>query len=70
MSQYTEFGKQVKMKMIMLNLNNRQMAKMLGYTESTLCDILKGRNQNSRRMTEIEEFLVRLQTGATQSTVY
>ncbi len=61
MSTYSDFGKQVKIAMISLNLSNRELAKKLGYTESTFCDVLKGRNRNNRRMEEIKEVLLYLQ---------
>lgn len=61
MGAYSEFGKRVKIAMISLNLNNRELAKMLGYKESTFCDLLKGRNRNHSRQKEISETLLSLQ---------
>lgn len=58
---YTEFGKQAKIKMVLMNLSSRELAKKLGYKESTLCDVLKGRNRNNRRIEEIMETLLELQ---------
>ncbi len=54
---YSEFGKQVKIAMIQVGMSNKEMARRLGYKESTLCDILKGRNRNERRIREIREVL-------------
>jgi len=62
---YSDFGKQVKIAMIQMGLTNKEMARRLGYKESTLCDILKGRNRNERRIREIKEVLsdIRNQCG-------
>lgn len=57
MHEYTDFGKEVKIAMISLNLTNRALAQELGYKESTLCDVLRGRNRSGRRMAEIRAML-------------
>ena len=54
---YTAFGKKVKIEMVNRGLTSKELAKMMGYTESTLCDILKGRNRCERRMQELAEAL-------------
>lgn len=62
--EYSDFGKQTKIRMISLGLSNRELANYLGYTESTVCDILKGRNQSEHRIHEISELLSRLEIGS------
>ncbi len=61
---YTEFGKAVKMDMIALGLKNKDLAKALGYTESTVCDLLRGRNKNEERRREILKLIEELKTKA------
>ncbi|GEM_PF-922870 len=58
---YSEFGKRTKIIMVSLNLSSKDLAKMLGYKESTLCDVLKGRNRSDWRMKEIDALLFRMQ---------
>ena len=64
---YTEFGKQVKIAMLSMGMTSRQLAKALGYKESTLCDILKGRNRSYGRQVEITEMLQVLEKEYIQS---
>lgn len=54
---YTPFGKRVKIALIERDMRNRDLAEMMGCTESTICDVLKGRNQCERRKTEILQIL-------------
>lgn len=54
---YTAFGKKVKIEMVNRGLTSKELAKMMGYTESTLCDVLKGRNRCERRLKELAEAL-------------
>lgn len=61
MQGYSEYGKQVKIAMVSLGLSSRELARLLGYHEATLCDLLKGRNRNEERMAEVEAVLARLQ---------
>lgn len=56
-SQYSVFGTQAKIEMIKLGLTNKELARRLGYAESTLCDILKGRNRCERRIQEVKDAL-------------
>ncbi len=58
---YTDFGKQAKISMVSLNLSSKDLARMLGYKESTLCDVLKGRNRSEWRMHEITQILSNLE---------
>ncbi len=58
--QYCQFGKEVKISLITLGISSRELALELGYKESTLCDVLKGRNRSERRKEEIKEALDRI----------
>ncbi len=51
--QQLELGKQIKIAMVALGISNKELARQLNYKESTLCDVLKGRNRNERRIQEI-----------------
>ncbi len=57
MYQHLELGKQIKINMIALGITSKELARKLNYKESTLCDVLKGRNRNERRIREIWEVL-------------
>lgn len=52
---YTTFGKEVKIAMIKRGINNRELSQMIGCSDSTICDILKGRNCCKRRMKELAD---------------
>lgn len=54
---YSEFGKRVKITMIQLGLTSKELARLMGCTESTVCDILKGRNRSEERKQTILELL-------------
>lgn len=54
---YTPFGKKVKIALIQNDMSNRDLAHKLGCAESTVCDVLKGRNQCERRKEEIAQVL-------------
>lgn len=54
---YTPFGKKVKIALIQNDMSNRDLARKLGCAESTVCDVLKGRNQCERRKDEIAQML-------------
>ncbi len=51
--QNLEQGKRIKIAMIALGITNKELARQLNYKESTLCDVLKGRNRSERRISEI-----------------
>ncbi|MGL5437021.1 MAG: helix-turn-helix domain-containing protein [Lachnospiraceae bacterium] len=57
LNKYSDFGQEAKIAMIKLGLTNRELAYQLGYTESTLCDVLKGRNCSERRIKEMKRAL-------------
>lgn len=54
---YTAFGKKIKIEMVNRGITSKELAQVVGYTESTLCDVLKGRNRSERRMKELAEVL-------------
>ena len=51
------FGMKVKMELIRLGKTSRQLAKEVGLTDSTICDVLAGRNTCERTKNEIERVL-------------
>lgn len=53
------YGKQVKIELIQYNKTSRQLARESGIAESTLCDVLAGRNLSQKTRQKIEEVLVR-----------
>lgn len=54
---YTPFGKRVKIALVERDMKNLDLAQLLGCTESTISDVLKGRNQCERRKDEILQIL-------------
>ena len=46
----TTFGKQVKIKLIEGNMTSRELARAVGVADSTICDVIFGRN--NRRKTQ------------------
>ncbi len=54
---YSDFGQEAKIAMIKQGITNKKLAQQLGYCESTLCDVLKGRNRSERRIREMKEVL-------------
>lgn len=54
---YTPFGKKVKIALIQNDMSNRDLARAMGCTESTVCDVIKGRNRCERRKEEITQIL-------------
>lgn len=59
----TSFGKKVKMELIRRDMTSRELAKELGIAESTLCDVLAGRNKSEKTRKKIEEALQNWKTG-------
>ena len=51
------FGMKVKMELIRLGKTSRQLAKEVGLADSTICDVLAGRNTCERTRNEIEQIL-------------
>ena len=46
----TSFGVRVKIALIERNMSNKELAKKLGYSNSTINDVIFGRNCSSRTM--------------------
>ncbi len=40
----SEFGMNVKVELIRLGMTSRQLARAIGVADSTMCDVLAGRN--------------------------
>lgn len=47
----TEFGIEVKMELIRQGMTSRQLARAMGVADSTVCDVIAGRNtcENTKR---------------------
>jgi len=52
-----QFGTIVKIEMLKRNLTSRELARTIGIAESTLCDILMGRNYSVETRRKIVEAL-------------
>lgn len=52
-----QFGTIVKIEMIKRNLTSRELARSIGIAESTLCDVLMGRNYSEESRRKIVEAL-------------
>lgn len=55
--EYTAFGKQVKIKMIEQNITSRELARRIGKAESTICDVISGRNNRELTQRQIAQIL-------------
>lgn len=42
----TSFGRKIKIALIEQNMTSQELAKKLGYTNSTICDVVFGRNRS------------------------
>lgn len=51
------FGIRVKMELIRLGKTSRQLAREIGLADSTICDVLAGRNTCERTKDEIDRVL-------------
>lgn len=52
----SEFGMEVKMELIRQGMTSRQLARALGMADSTICDVIAGRNRSEvtkQRITEV-----------------
>lgn len=54
---YTPFGKQVKIKMIENNITGKELAQMIGKADSTVCDVISGRNNRKLTQWQIAQIL-------------
>lgn len=53
----SEFGMEVKMELIRLGMTSRQLARAVGVADSTLCDVIAGRNHSETTKSKIREVL-------------
>ena len=53
----TPFGVKVKIALIQRNMSNKELAKKLGYSNSTISDVIFGRNCSERTKELIAEEL-------------
>ncbi|PNV59589.1 XRE family transcriptional regulator [Clostridium sp. chh4-2] len=53
----TPFGMQVKIALIKNNMTNQELAQKLGYTNSTISDVIFGRNLSQRTKERIAKEL-------------
>ncbi len=51
------FGLAVKMELLRKGMTSRELAGMIGIAESTLCDVISGRNTSERTRKKILEAL-------------
>jgi len=53
----TPFGRQVKIILFNQNMTNRDLAQKIGVSESTVCDVIFGRNNGQRVKAKIASVL-------------
>ena len=53
----TPFGMKVKIKLLEQNMTNRDLARMIGMADSTVCDVIFGRNQRTKTQEVIAKAL-------------
>lgn len=53
----TPFGKQVKIRLLEENMTSRELAEMIGMADSTVCDVIFGRNNRKKTQMEIARVL-------------
>ena len=53
----TPFGMKVKIRLLEKNMTNKELAGMIGMAESTICDVVFGRNNRPRTQRSIAEAL-------------
>ena len=53
----TPFGMQVKIRLLEKNMTNRELARLIGMADSTVCDVIFGRNQRTKTQEIIAEAL-------------
>ncbi|MCB7317322.1 helix-turn-helix domain-containing protein [Lacrimispora sp. 210928-DFI.3.58] len=53
----TPFGTEVKLELVRRGMTGRDFAKSIGIKESTLCDVMAGRNKSEATMRKIIEGL-------------
>jgi len=53
----TPFGMRVKIKLLEQNMTNRDLARMIGMADSTVCDVIFGRNRRTKTQEVIAKAL-------------
>ena len=53
----TSFGKKVKIRLLEENMTSRELAQMIGMADSTICDVIFGRNNREKTQKTIAEAL-------------
>ncbi len=56
-SKRSDFGIEVKMELIRLGMTSRQLARALGMADSTVCDVIAGRNRCEKTKEKIWDIL-------------
>ncbi len=55
----SEFGVQVKIELVKLGMTSRELARAIGIADSTVCDVLAGRNTSEKTKKKICDVLER-----------
>ena len=53
----TPFGKKVKIRLLEENMTSKELARMIGMADSTICDVIFGRNNREQTQRTIAEAL-------------
>lgn len=53
----TPFGMKVKISLLEQNMTNRDLAKKIGMADSTICDVIFGRNKHQKTQAIIADVL-------------
>jgi len=53
----TPFGKKVKIRLLEENMTSKELARMIGMADSTICDVIFGRNNRVQTQRTIAEAL-------------
>ena len=54
---YTPFGKRVKIRLVEENMTSKELAQAVGMAESTICDVIFGRNNRKKTQMAIAKVL-------------
>jgi len=53
----TSFGKKVKIRLLEENMTSKELARMVGVADSTICDVIFGRNKRAQTQKTIARVL-------------
>lgn len=53
----TPFGKRVKIRLLEMNMTSKELAEMIGMADSTVCDVIFGRNNRVQTQQVIAQTL-------------